>query len=313
MMDIQLKNQIVREAKNYLAKKEMSQANFSRYCGVGESYLSNILNEKYEYGASAINDRYFEQIARSIGMSLAVAYWRTVETPQFIEVIAALEDAKQRGVTKMIIGQTGCGKTYATGKFVENNPVHTYKITVSSMHKIHDVLNDLGALLGVKLLYEHRKAMRMTAVIQKLRDIYMQGGRPQVIIDEAENLTNGMIGLTKGLYDGLNKFASLVLIGTDELEVKLDKMERYGYNYPGIPQFRRRFKAGTVHLTPIDKVAHFEAFLEEIDDMNLRRMLRELCNNYGELNDFLEPALKSAAEDGVPLTDQYFKTMYKIA
>lgn len=47
--------------------------------------------------------------------------------------------------------------------------------------------------------------------------------------------------------------------------------------------------------------------------MELRILLRGLCGNYGELHDFLEPALREAAEDGVPLTDQYFRVKYKIA
>lgn len=316
-METLLKQQIVEETKNYMTSKVMSQANFARYCGVNPSYLSNILNGKFMYNTGekdvAISDGYFEAIARAIGMSLAVAYWRTVHTPQFIEMIATLEDAKKRGAAKMILGQTGCGKTFSTNRFVEANPINTYRITVSNQHKIQDVTNDLGSVLGVRMDNQRARAQRMRAISDKLRDLRMQGGRPVVIIDEAENMTNGMIGLCKGIYDAINEYCGLVLIGTDELDLKLLHLAKYPGSYGGgIPQFRRRFKAGTVRLAAINKEDHFAEFLADIDP-DLCRILRGLCDNYGELHDFLEPALRSAAGDGVALTDKYFRTMYKIA
>lgn len=118
-METKLKDQIVAAAKQYITSKGLSQAAFARLCDISPSYLSNILNGIYEYKASGdktitIADRYFAAIAGRIGMSVVAAYWRTVETPQFIEAIATLEDAKERGVAKMIIGETGCGKHTAS-------------------------------------------------------------------------------------------------------------------------------------------------------------------------------------------------------
>lgn len=143
---------------------------------------------------------------------------------------------------------------------MEANPANTFKITVSNQHKIQDVTEELGLAMDVTLGVSTRKAFRMRAITNRLRELKAQGGQPLVIIDEAENLTHGMIGLCKGIYDAINEQAAFVLIGTNELTDKLDQMERYGYKYPGVPQFRRRFKAGTVHLTPIDRQKHFDAF-----------------------------------------------------
>ncbi len=41
----------------------------------------------------------------------------------------------------------------------------------------------------------------MQAITNRLRELKAQGGQPLVIIDEAKNLTHGMIGLCKGIYD----------------------------------------------------------------------------------------------------------------
>lgn len=42
-------------------------------------------------------------------------------------------------------------------------------------------------------------------------------------------------------------------------------------------------------------------------------MLIGLADNYGELHDYLEPALYNAYQDGVALTKEYFCIMYGIA
>ncbi len=314
MMNDQQKHQIADGAKTYMTSKGMSQAAFARYSGVNPSYLSNILNGIFDYRiaedrTAAIADRHFETIARAIGMSLVVSYWKTVETPQFIEMIAALEDAKARGVAKMILGETGCGKTFASDKFREANPLGTHKITVSSLHKIKDVIEDLSEALNIELSW--RKTSRVRNIATELQNQRAQGIRPIVMVDETENLTHGGVGVCKTLYDAFVTpgYAGLVLIGTNELEWKLDKLERY--HHEGIPQFRRRFKAGTVRLKPIAR-EHFNTFLEGVQDLELRKLLMGLCNNYGELHDFLEPALRSAAEHNQPLTDIYFRTMYGI-
>lgn len=312
-MDFNQKKHIAAAARQYMAAKGMSQAALARYCDVNPSYMSNILNDVFEYKASgdkmvAIADKYFDNIARRVGLSLIAAYWRTVATPQFIEMIAALEEAKYRGLSKMIIGETGCGKTYSVDKFKGENPAHTFKITVSSVHRIKDVIEDLAEELDVKLVV--RRSARMRIITNELKKMSAEGRKPLVIIDEAENLSHGMIGLCKGIYDMIRDYCGFVIIGTPELINKLDTLERY--QKEGIPQFRRRFKAGTVFLPKIDRKRDFDAFLEDVEDMELRTLLRGLCNNYGELHDFLEPALRSAAEDGVILSDRYFRTMYKI-
>lgn len=104
-METKLKDQIVATAKQYITSKGLSQAAFARLCDISPSYLSNILNGIYEYKASGdktitIADRYFAAIAGRIGMSVVAAYWRTVETPQFIEAIAPWKMPRSAGLQR---------------------------------------------------------------------------------------------------------------------------------------------------------------------------------------------------------------------
>ena len=52
-----------------------------------------------------------------------------------MEIMAELEDAKQYGYTRTIIGDTGCGKSYAVELFRQKNPNDTFVVTVSQLDK----------------------------------------------------------------------------------------------------------------------------------------------------------------------------------
>jgi type II secretory pathway predicted ATPase ExeA len=157
---------------------------------------------------------------------------------------------------------------------------------------------------------EHRARARgrLKKVSRKLRDMQLSGCKPVVIIDEAENLQKPAIKMMKSLYDSIKDYCSIVLIGTDQLTNKLDALSEK--NEDGIPQFCRRFKAGKRNMPPIRKEKMFQPFLEKIEDEELRRTLLGQCNNYGELNDFLEPAMREADMFGVELTVEFFCNKY---
>jgi hypothetical protein len=101
-----------------------------------------------------------------------------------------------------------------------------------------------------------------------------------------------------------------VLIGTDQLLNKIERLR--GKNEDGMPQLYRRFKAGKREIRSINKETMFAPFLEKIADENLRRMVTGLADNYGELNDYIEPALREAGHHGEPLTENFFRMLYKI-
>lgn len=52
--------------------------------------------------------------------------------------------------------------------------------------------------------------------------------------------------------------------------------------------------------------------MEQIKDEELRQLLSRIADNYGELHDYLERAMREADEQGEPLTVELFKEMYNI-
>jgi DNA transposition AAA+ family ATPase len=310
------KDEIITAGKEYLQRHGMSQAAFARHCGVGSSYMSNLLNGVYVYKAGTdktvdIADRYFISIAAAIGHDIDKTFWRVEKTPQFVTAIAALERAHlnctgRLGGVKMIIGDIGSGKTTAIDQYCKANPTTTFRITINDYDTIHDILDEIARLLDIELPF--KKGARLRKIGTEFRTRALRGERNMLIIDEGENTKLGGIRMYKAIYDMIKGYAAFAIAGTPHLAVMIDRLTLKGIN--GVPQFKSRMKANMIVLPPIDRT--YQNFLYKVNDENLRKILVELCSDYRELNDYLEPALVAADRDGVPLTDNYFRTIYGI-
>ena len=119
--------------------------------------------------------------------------------------------------------------------------------------------------------------------------------------------------MLKGLYDGLEGYAAIVLVGTEQLWKLMEKAKVK--DAQSGPQFYRRFKPGTRHIRVSDnKLVRFAPFFDTlgIADKAFQRLLCNTCDNYGELHSYLMPALRAAQRDGVPMDMELFKTVNNI-
>lgn len=315
-MEKKQKDEIIRAAKDYMQRHGMSQAAFAKLSGISSSYMSNLLNGVYTYKAGGdkvveIADRYFISVASTIGYDIDKTFWKVELTPQFVIAISALERAHlnctaRMGGVKMIIGEIGSGKTTAIDQYCKANPTNTLRITINDLDTIHDILDEIARQLDIQL--PNKKGARLRAIGMEFRTRALRGERNILIIDEAENTKLPGIRAYKAIYDMIKGYAAFVIAGTPHLVKMIDRLELKGVN--GVPQFKSRMKANMIALPPIDRT--YKNFMYKVDDENLRKILVELCRDYRELNDYLEPALLAADKDNVPLTDNYFRTMYGI-
>ncbi len=240
--------------------------------------------------------------------------WKTLPVIQFKEMFTTLEAAKNEGKTAMIIGATGYTKSYSIDKFCNKYPEHTYRVTVSSLYKLPDIINELTELTGVDYtridfhrIQAYSLKVRVDAIIKKLKEINLQGDKPIIIFDEGENLEIAVLKMLKALYDALKDHCGIVLIGTEQLLTKLLNLKKR--NREAIPQLYSRFKMGLKILTPIVKHRDFKPFFELYipAEIGLQKLLIEKCDNYRELRDALEPALRKADLQEEPLTEKLFR------
>lgn len=307
-MDKETKKAIIEALKAYAADKDLSQEQLAQTLKINVSYVNAMLKGEFVIGKTEIKDNLFKKAAKAIGYTFEPVYWVLKQTSEYVQITTELLDAKVSGRGKMLIGETGCGKTYTTNDFLMNYPSHTYRITVSSLHKLKDIVNELCELLGVDTTGSY--VNRLKRISNRLNVLKLNGAKLVIIIDEAENLTIPALKMMKALYDALKGICPIVLIGTPQLERKLDTLNEK--DIEGIPQFCRRVKAGKRSIKSSDKAKRFSPFLEQVEDEDLKTLLITLADNYGELNDYLEYALEEADRMNVPLTEDFFRKLFDL-
>ena len=311
-MNHELKTQIVAALEDFLKRHNMSANEFAKKSDVNASYISNLRNGNFTVTAGdnevLINTKYFEMIADYIGYEIDKSYWTLVPTDQFARIMATLEDGRRFGYTNTIIAESGSGKSYAALVFAKKYPRDCYIITVGNTDTVKDVVDKVEeSVLGNSPL---NKSTKIREIIKYMRQQKMNGLSPMIIFDEAENLNQHGLAAIKEFYDNLVGVCAIVLIGTDQLIQKLDKMRKR--NKVGMPQLYRRIKFGIRILQPIDRT--FKHFLNTIGitEPSVVRFLRDNCTNYGELHDVLVPALREAERTGSPLTENFIRTIFNM-
>ena len=303
------KQQIVKAAQAYMADKGISQNELAKLTGVNASYLSNILKGVFTFTnsrtgeESPIADKWFLAMADRIGVKIKKEYWPLVQTEQFIDIVKELTEAKESAATRIIVGETGCGKSYTVERFRLAYPQGTYVVTCNQNDKICDLVRKIQQAL--KVSFDGSVSYRIDRISMELSRIADNGQHPVLIFDEAEYLTvRGLLSI-KTIYDYLKGICGIVMIGTTDI---LDKLER-SKRREGMPQFIRRFKAGIRNVRPIDRT--FAKFFDGRGyAKDLINLLRMNADNYGELADYLEPALREADAQGKPLTKEFFESMF---
>lgn len=302
------KQSIMSAARAYMSEKDISQNELCARSGVNASYMVNMMKGDFTFinsrngNSSEIKDIYFNKLAQTIGFSFQREYWPMVETPQLRDVYAALLEAKEEGKTRMIIGETGCGKTYTLNRFAGAYPKGTYIVTCSRVDRQTDLLRKIQDAIGKS--FTGTCSLQIDRISIELSRRYDAGLKPIIVFDEAEYLTVSGLLSVKTIYDYLKDMCSIVFIGTDDLLNNLEKTMRV----TGMKQFYSRFKAGKRVVRAIDR--DFTLFLKDRDfDKELVAELKKEASNYRELSDYLIPALKEADRMGTPLTVDLFKSM----
>lgn len=311
-MKIETKRKVVNQARAFRDEHNMSNADFAKGSGVRNEYLSHIFKDGSDFTISTgkgkktdIADKYFKQMAEYIGLELKPTFWQIEATNQLVKSLGILKDAKDYGETNIIIGETGSGKTQSLEVFARKNPTDTFVITVGSTDNLGDLIDKI--IDKLKITVGKTKSKKIRDISKKLRNMEAAGHSPQIIFDEAEYMKQPALCSIKELYDHLNKHCSLVLVGTDQLLNNIDSLRKK--NKPGIPQFYRRIKFGIRYLPAVDR--SFSLFLKGLPK-DVVKLLRRICDNYGELHDVLVPVRREADRTGEDITAAFIKKVLNL-
>jgi DNA transposition AAA+ family ATPase len=304
-MKTELKQQIVQAMEQYMLQHKMSQTDMAERAAVNPAYLINLRKGDFtiKSGGKTINvaDKYFKRIADSIGYSTEKAYWPVRETEQLKSILNSLNDAKASSEMTVIIGETGCGKTYTCDLFTKKFPKEVFKVTVGESDNLSDLIDKAISAIGIDTTIRSKSA-RLQLIKRHMRKLNEEGLEPTLLWDESEYMKQPALCAQKELYDVLDGWCANILIGTPQLLLNIEKLKRK--NKPGIPQLFRRIRYRIRPLPTIDR--SFKLFIKDLEP-GLRKWCQKNCDNYGELRDVLVPAMKEAEREGVELTEDYVK------
>lgn len=235
--------------------------------------------------------------------------WPQLPTLQSKEILSELMEASEEPMAKMIIAETGLGKTNSITLFKQRKPHKTFVVTLGESYNRNDMLIEISEIISAKIWVGKNSKHRMIKAIgERFND--MADECPVLILDEFENATIPVLKSIKELYDAINKSCSIILIGTEQLIQQFNKKSIS----QSIPQLRRRFKAGTRFISPIKKARDFKPFFDKLipNEKDIQDLLLTLAENYGELHDYLYPVLNHCQKKGIKITLQVFKNYHKI-
>lgn len=312
-MTQETKQEIVQALLSYMEQHSMTQADIARKTGVRQEYLSTILkpNSNFMYDAGGkpgfIHAKYFNALAELCGFKTEKVYWQTQPTEQTNSILANLKDSRDHALTTTIIGETGCGKSFTSKMFAQKNPHDTFIVTAGASDTLGDLIDKILESMNVHATGK-TKSVKLRGIFQKTKMIKNYGHKPQIIIDEAENMKHAALCAMKELYDNVHEHCSLVFIGTDQLVDNIEKLKRR--NKSGIPQFHRRIKFGLRILPNIDR--SYKLFINDVEDKELRKFILSNCSNYGELHDIIVPATREAERLKLPLTMELVRNVLNL-
>lgn len=306
------KIKIAKKVQEYIDLHEITQTVVANKTGVRKEYLTSILKGVFTYSAGKNNtgnipDKYFIKLAELIDYDLKKKYWINRPTPQLTQMLAILEESREHAYTRLIVGATGAGKSHAISLYTKKHPADVFCVKVGSEDTLAILLDKVCKAIKVPE-FKH-KSMKIREISRALKMLSAYGKKPQLIFDEAEYLKVSALCSIKEFYDYLDKYCSIVLIGTDQLPDQIEKLRKK--NAKGIPQLYRRIKFGIRILPDIDK--SFKLFLNDVKDPRVIDFLRSNCDNYGELHDVMVPCLREADRLNEPLTLPFLKQVLNLS
>ena len=302
-MENNLKNQIVDALMAYMAKHKLTQSQVAKATEINPAYISSMKSRTFKVSNVDISDKYFQRIARYIGMEVDKKYWERKTTPQMKELFAELQTAKENGEPLVYVNETGSGKTYTLELLETIYPKDFFVIKASESDKLPDILDKITRALGLEP-FRKSTSSRIFMVKRTIKLLHEKGLKPAIFIDEAEFLKVPALCAYKELFDHLNGFCSLGLIGTDQLIDNIEKLVKR--NKPGMPQFYRRIKFKVRRGIRIDR--RYDLFIQD-KPADIQKWLRKYCNNYGELADVVTSVWREAERLNRPVTVEFIETV----
>jgi len=216
----------------------------ARKCKVSEGAVSSILSGTYK----AKGDDMLIKMASSLGFDFGSIPWNIANTGNYIDVVDALNDAKNESWMAAISAPAGSGKTAASTKYYRDNKhICVYKVDCHVWAE-RPFLIAVAQAIGAELPKGYANVTSLYTVIKK-KFANEVTKRPLLIIDQANSLKpSAMLSLTFIFNDNEDKMG-IVALGTENLEYEMKRSVRLIRN--GFDELDSRFSRTYLRLKPV--------------------------------------------------------------
>lgn len=293
---------IPQEINRYFSETGGNQAQLSRDSKVGEAYVSQIMQGKTHIGTTAIKDKYYIDLCRTIGFTLKIEVWRHFNTQNFKHIIPKIEENRREKERFTIDGDTGTGKSHALKKYKMKFPVGTYLVTCSAIENSKEFAKNIAEVVGVETFGTAGSIIKK--VVKKLES----ESDAVLLIDEAEHIgkKSGYVNIIKSLADGLEGKVSFGIVGMGINKILTDGYEKNKQNFR---QTARRFCNRETLESNIREDVMKTCEEIGITEENVKNWFANRVRNFGELEVYIRKTFKEAEKSGEKISTKFLSTI----
>jgi hypothetical protein len=209
-LQLQFKQKLVALKTN----KGLKNNEIANVTGRSESVISEILadrrqfNEKLIFSMQGKLSDYFQE--NGLVTSLR----------QYIKMNNIAESCKKSSDMRLVVGNTGIGKSVVFKKFAADNP-DVYYFKADRSYSWNTFLLEINRVMGIEVV-KHRSGNLFSNIIDKVEAT--SGNSPLLIIDEAEVLRNPIFKEIKNLHTATEGLLGIIIVGITSVKMRIAKL-----------------------------------------------------------------------------------------
>ncbi len=207
---LQFKEKLVTLKSN----KGLKNNEIANITGRSESVISEILADKRQFN---------EKLIFSMHSKLSDYFQEdglVTSLRQYVKMYNLAESCKKSSDMRLVVGNTGIGKTVVFKKFTADHP-DVYYFKADRTHSWNSFLQEINRVMGIEVV-RYRTNHLFSNIINKVETT--SGNNPLLIIDEAEILRNSIFKEIKNLHTATEGLLGIIIVGITSVKTRIAKM-----------------------------------------------------------------------------------------
>lgn len=196
-------------------RKGLKNSEIAAFTNRSASTISEIMCDKRQFADKLVN-----QVSSKILNYESHANELVTTLRQYRQMMSIAGRCKSLSDMRLIVGNTGIGKSVVVRKFVSENS-DVYYLKTDRKYSWNKLLLAINECMGIK--YKKRTTgVLLDNIIQKTE--LTASNNPMLIIDESEVLSNNIYKNIKNLYTATEGLLAIVIIGITDVKARIARI-----------------------------------------------------------------------------------------